>query len=110
MPSTETPSQGTKPGYDDVPMSRAALFPFVIAIASCAEGHLPSYSANDPRNPNAPEGKAVVTPSTADAPLEDAGATRGDVVYVCPMHSDVTRDRPGKCPRCGMTFIKREPK
>lgn len=22
--------------------------------------------------------------------------------YVCPMHSDITSDGPGKCPKCGM--------
>ena len=29
--------------------------------------------------------------------------------YVCPMHPDVTSDRPGQCPRCGMALVKREP-
>lgn len=23
-------------------------------------------------------------------------------VYVCPMHSEVTSDKPGKCSKCGM--------
>ena len=22
--------------------------------------------------------------------------------YACPMHSDITSDKPGKCPKCGM--------
>jgi cytochrome oxidase Cu insertion factor (SCO1/SenC/PrrC family) len=26
------------------------------------------------------------------------------VVYSCPMHSDVTSKKPGKCPKCGMTL------
>lgn len=25
-------------------------------------------------------------------------------VYLCPMHSDVRRSSPGKCPRCGMAL------
>ena len=25
--------------------------------------------------------------------------------YVCPMHSDYITDKPGKCPRCGMTLV-----
>ena len=25
--------------------------------------------------------------------------------YVCPMHSDVTSDKPGKCPKCGMDLV-----
>ena len=25
--------------------------------------------------------------------------------YVCPMHPDVIYDKPGKCPKCGMTLV-----
>lgn len=29
-------------------------------------------------------------------------------VYVCPMHADVTSDKPGTCPACGMKLVKKE--
>ena len=29
------------------------------------------------------------------------------VVYACPMHSDVQMDKPGNCPKCGMTLEKK---
>ena len=29
-------------------------------------------------------------------------------VYVCPMHKDVTSDKPGKCPKCKMNLIKKK--
>lgn len=29
-------------------------------------------------------------------------------VYYCPMHPDVTSDKPGKCPKCGMTLKLKE--
>lgn len=29
--------------------------------------------------------------------------------YTCPMHPDVLSDKPGKCPKCGMTLVKKEP-
>ena len=29
------------------------------------------------------------------------------VVYTCPMHPDVQMDKPGNCPKCGMTLIKK---
>lgn len=28
--------------------------------------------------------------------------------YVCPMHPEVTSDKPGKCPTCGMNLVLRE--
>jgi len=32
------------------------------------------------------------------------------VVYTCSMHPEVTSDKPGKCPKCGMTLVaKKEP-
>jgi len=31
-----------------------------------------------------------------------------NTVYYCPMHPDFTSDKPGSCPICGMTLVKRE--
>jgi rubrerythrin len=32
------------------------------------------------------------------------------VIYTCPMHPEVQQPNPGKCPKCGMTLVKKEPK
>jgi hypothetical protein len=32
------------------------------------------------------------------------GASQPAAVYTCPMHPEVTSDKPGKCPKCGMTL------
>ncbi len=32
------------------------------------------------------------------------------VVYTCPMHPEVQQDRPGTCPKCGMSLVKAEVK
>ncbi|MEP6673738.1 MAG: DUF6799 domain-containing protein [Ferruginibacter sp.] len=29
------------------------------------------------------------------------------IVYTCPMHPEVTSDKPGKCPKCGMALVKK---
>jgi Cu(I)/Ag(I) efflux system membrane fusion protein len=34
-------------------------------------------------------------------------ATNADV-YTCPMHPEIIRDKPGKCPICGMALVKKE--
>ena len=32
----------------------------------------------------------------------------GAIVYTCPMHPQIRSDKPGKCPICGMTLVKKE--
>ena len=29
------------------------------------------------------------------------------MTYTCPMHAEVTADKPGKCPKCGMNLVKK---
>jgi Heavy metal binding domain len=33
--------------------------------------------------------------------------TRAAAVYTCPMHPEVTSDKPGTCPKCGMALVKK---
>jgi len=28
-----------------------------------------------------------------------------EIIYTCSMHPEVRSDKPGKCPKCGMTLI-----
>lgn len=39
------------------------------------------------------------------AKAETANAAVQGVVYTCPMHPEVISDKPGKCPKCGMTLV-----
>ena len=31
-----------------------------------------------------------------------------EVYYTCTMHPEVHKDKPGECPKCGMTLVKKE--
>lgn len=66
---------------------------------------------------HARDGRTVpATPATA-APdhsahggSTSAGASQKPAetaVYTCPMHPDVTSDKPGTCPKCGMALVKK---
>ena len=34
--------------------------------------------------------------------------TAAKYIYSCPMHPEVMTDKPGKCPKCGMTLVKKK--
>ncbi|WP_210521882.1 heavy metal-binding domain-containing protein [Hymenobacter terricola] len=50
------------------------------------------------------------TATTTTAPADSsATATTGTAAtyYTCEMHPEVHSDQPGKCPKCGMTLVKK---
>lgn len=42
--------------------------------------------------------------------LDTAKLSKGATYYQCEMHPEVTSDKPGKCPKCGMELMKMEKK
>ncbi|MGI8438301.1 MAG: heavy metal-binding domain-containing protein, partial [Chthoniobacterales bacterium] len=48
-----------------------------------------------------PEGTVATLASAESVPNE----TAGPVKYTCTMHPEVVQDKPGKCPKCGMTLV-----
>jgi hypothetical protein len=40
--------------------------------------------------------------------IEMPAKSSAEVSYTCPMHPEIVRPAPGKCPICGMTLVKRE--
>ena len=43
-------------------------------------------------------------PASAQTAITPPGTGQGPLDYVCPMDPDVRSDKPGVCPRCGMTL------
>lgn len=91
----------------------AALVTLVASLAiACADGTLPHVtSLADPSNPAAPEAQTPPPPAmfgaSSPAPVAAPPPPPGNLVYVCPMHSQIVRDAPGVCPICGMTLVPR---
>ena len=76
----------------------------VASLGACASQPKPRPATLDPSNPAAPEAARleVAAPAT---PREKPAAT----VYTCPMHPEVTSDKPGSCPKCGMELVPQAP-
>jgi len=74
-----------------VPALRAAALVAVLAIAGCSREQ-PSEAVVD---------------AADDTPAEHA-LKHMSAEYRCPMHPDIVRDEPGKCPVCGMDLVKVE--
>ena len=51
----------------------------------------------------APDKVLALVAQMDDPAAMPAGA--GPVTYACPMHPEVTRDEPGRCPKCGMKLL-----
>ena len=51
-------------------------------------------------------GKASLPDSSAM--VKDSSIKQTAAVYTCKMHPEVTSDKPGKCPKCGMDLVKKE--
>lgn len=52
-------------------------------------------------------GHEMKGPAPADAPQPSSPASAAGI-FTCPMHSEVSSDQPGRCPKCGMRLVKQE--
>jgi membrane fusion protein, copper/silver efflux system len=50
-----------------------------------------------------PETATNTTSGNASSPVNAKAAAKQ--LYTCPMHPEVISDKPGKCPKCGMTLV-----
>lgn len=55
-----------------------------------------------------PEQKKTPTKAVAKKPAaKKTSVSTSQVVYTCPMHPEIKQSKPGNCPICGMTLVKK---
>jgi Cu+-exporting ATPase len=86
-PSAGLPAAGTTVN----PVNEASGAPH----SGADHGHThEGVASSDAKNTSGGGGKAGQQPAT---------------IYTCPMHPDVTSDKPGRCPKCGMKLVPKAP-
>lgn len=94
-------------------MRIASILASLGLFVGCARGEAPAPGASHPASPSAPEGTAYVAssaaPASASAPEDHSAHEHGAAtVYTCPMHPEITSDKPGQCPKCGMNLVPKK--
>jgi len=67
---------------------------FFIAFTACSDSASSEATADSSVTNLTPKDSTMVKQTAA--------------VYTCKMHPEVSSDKPGKCPKCGMDLIKKE--
>jgi len=94
------------------------LIALAVLVAACSssrpepaiEASTHSHETASPTPALQPDEFDAASPVSVAEAAKAAGPDVASVLYACPMHPEVTSDKPGKCPKCGMTLVKRDVK
>lgn len=86
---------------------RAMLADALLADRAFMEALVQRLAANPEWRAMASRQLSAPAPSAADGIGSSAAPNTVSVVYLCPMHADVTSSGPGDCPKCGMALVRK---
>ena len=74
-------------------------------FASCNNAEKKTETTNETVTVT-PDDNPTVKDSAVDMNKQAGSEAAGkNVIYTCTMHPEVQLDKPGKCPKCGMTLV-----
>ena len=94
-------ARGITPGEDheNVPTSAPAIRENPAPVSATAAPAMPMDHSQHGSTP--PRTQSHTTAASQAQPV-------AETIYTCPMHPEVTSDKPGQCPKCGMTLVKKQ--
>ncbi|HCE46734.1 MAG TPA: hypothetical protein DET40_24570 [Lentisphaeria bacterium] len=98
---------------------RFLMLMVIMLIGGCsATPSSSSLSPDHPASPDAPESpyspsptalaEDRTTPTQSPEYQHKMQHQEAEAIYACPMHADIVQNAPGKCPKCGMSLVKRQ--
>lgn len=87
-------------------MTRLTLF-ITLSLAACGAPPEPEAPAGA-EMPQADDKHDDAAPHEGHATPHDGDTKAGQGRYACPMHPDITADKPGDCSKCGMALVEQE--
>ena len=99
--ATTTPPPRLSPRDPADPAAPEAASPPALPVLMVDEDRAPE-AKQEQLVPEAPAHREHHMPSAPASPPPTSG-----VEYTCPMHPAVMQDKPGSCPVCGMTLVKK---
>jgi hypothetical protein len=105
-----SPKTGTTPGMDASQMKNMEPAPASSpATKEATEIDMKKTSDEMKKTSDELKAKSDETQRAESVGGKSQGSSSPSIIYTCVMHPEVQQPAPGKCPKCGMTLVKKGP-
>lgn len=105
--SAELEVPPTHPGHPQASSGRVA-WTEALTKAYALDPGAPQVAAPADEHAQHQHGGAQVAPEATEKATQGTSAPAGAAAFTCPMHPEVVRTEPGKCPICGMNLVPKK--